>query len=239
MPEKGMAHTKNTENSAHESELDLDIYIYDDDRLADISSRGEKPPGENTGPAGAVSSSSSSSPDFIKTVKAESAAAGFFIPDNLARHLAATTGPPWLSGPHSYFRFVAGQLHDQYRNADPPKTGAEMRNLYLAALREGWESYRTGYPAWRERREAAAAAAAAAREAALLERHPPEVCPGCGGPVEDRVCSRCHGRVRFREDPPSWDFLPSAAEAARELVKGLEKIRRKEVPKTAPEGLDF
>jgi hypothetical protein len=228
----GIGYAKNTENPAHDSDLDLDLdsdididLDDDDDRLACTASRGEKSPGGNSGPGGA----GSSSPDFIKKIKAESLAAGFAIPGSLARHMAETTGPPWLEGPHSYFRFAAGQIRDQYR--EKRKTEAELRNIYLAALRKGWESFLAAYPAWRKKREAAAAAEAAAREAERLKRDPPEVCPGCGGPVKDGVCSRCRGRFRFREEPPGWEFFPHLE---RSLAGDLGKIRRGELPETVP-----
>jgi hypothetical protein len=225
----GIGYAKNTENSAHDLDLDLDLDsdldLDDDDKSAYIASRGKKSPGGNSGPGGAVSSS----PDFIKKIKAESLAAGFAIPGSLARHMAETTGPPWLEGPHSYFRFAAGQVRDQYR--EKRKTEAELRNIYLAALWKGWESLLDAYPAWREKREAAAAAEAAAREAERLKRDPPEVCPGCGGPVKDGACSRCRGQFRFREDPPAWEFFPRRGGY---LSEGFEKIRRGEAPGTVP-----
>jgi hypothetical protein len=198
----------------------------DDDRSANISSREENTPGDNSGPSGAVSSS------FLDLIKKESQEAGFVIPDNLARHLAGSTDPPWLSGPNSYFRFVAEQLRDQYRKK--PKTQAEMRNLYLSALWKGWESLRETYPAWRAQAEALDRE----RAAAHARDHPPEVCPGCGGAMADLKCPACGGMLKFQDQDLSWDFIsPGDFDFARDFQ---EKIRRKEVPRgVAKPVLDF
>ncbi|MDR1507827.1 MAG: DUF4373 domain-containing protein [Treponema sp.] len=139
-------------------------------------------------------------PPPFDLIKSESAAAGFVIPDNLAAHLADTTDPPWLSGPDSYFRFVAEQLRDSYRTNR--KTGAEMRKLYLSALWNGWENYRKTYPAWREGREAEAARG----ETERLRNSPPETCPRCGGAVERLRCQECGGFFEFLEDSCQWEF---------------------------------
>jgi hypothetical protein len=183
---------------------------------------------ENPGPEGAVSSSS---PDFIKSIKAESEAAGFVIPDNLAKHMADTTDPPWLSGPHNYFRFVAEQLRDQYRKN--PKPAAEMRNLYLSALWNGWESCRKAYPAWRAGQEAEVQKKAVDR----ARDHPPKTCAGCGGAMAGLKCPACGGFVLFREQDGDWEFVPPGDFNLAGDFR--DKIRRKEVPKEIPAGLDF
>ena len=226
---KGIAYAQNAENSAHDSDLDLDLDLDDDDRSANLSSREENPPVDNSGPSGAVSSS------FLDLLKTESEAAGFVIPDDLARHLADTTDPPWLSGPHSYFRLVAEQLRDQYRHADPPKTRAELRNLYLAALRKGWESYRKTYPAWREGREAAAAEE---EERNALQESRPTVCR-CGAALSDRLrCPECGGFYQPAEGRAGYEFIEPPDVAA--FVKQFQdKIRPQQVPRGPPEEIVF
>jgi hypothetical protein len=184
-----------------------------DDRSDNLSSREKNPPGNNPIPSGDVSS-------FLDLLKTESESAGFVIPDNLAQHMAETTDPTWLSGPHSYFLFAVEQLTDQYHQN--PKTKAEMRNIYMAALWKNWESFRKAYPAWREQREADAR-----KEAVTLVRdHPPEVCPGCGKKMHGLKCSACDGFVDFQEKTLSWDFIQPG-----NFDFSLDKIRPGEIPK--------
>jgi hypothetical protein len=189
----------------------------------DRSSSRAREPVDNSGPSGALSSSS-----FLKNIKTESEAAGFVIPNNLAKHMADTADPPWLAGPFSYFRFVVSQLRDQYRKN--PKTEAELRNLYLSALWNGWESYRKAYPAWRKQQEAAAAG----EEAERLKESPPETCPGCGAPMRGRKCTGCGGFVKFQEEFCAWEFVPLPQVPLAPALR--DKIRKQEIPKT---GVDF
>jgi hypothetical protein len=196
-------------------------------RSANLSSRAreEAPPGERPGPSGALP------PPPLNLIKSESEAAGFVIPENLAKHLADTTDPPWLSGPDSYFRFVAEQLRDSYRQN--PKTEGELRKLYLSALWNGWENYRKSYPAWRKKREAAARKEAAGR----ARDHPPGVCPGCGGALHALRCAACGGFVEFNQEALAWDFVPPGGFDLAGAFR--DKMRRKEIPKEVPAGLDF
>jgi hypothetical protein len=207
-----IGYAKNAENSAHNSDLDLS----GGGRSANLSSREENPPVDNSGPSGAL-------PPPLDLIKTESEAAGFVIPDNLARHMADSTAPPWLSGPHSYFRFVAEQLRDSYRKN--PKTEAELRKLYLSALWNGWENFRKAYPAWRQKQESAEQE----RIAVHARDHPPEVCPGCGGAMKYRKCPACGGLVQFREQDLSWVFIPPVDFNLAGDFR--DKIRRKEVPR--------
>jgi hypothetical protein len=172
-------------------------------------------PVENPGPSGAL-------PPPLDVIKTESEAAGFVIPDNLAKHLADTTDPPWLSGPHSYFRFVAEQIRDSYRKN--PKTEAELRKIYLAALWNGWENFRKTYPAWREQQERAEAQ----RKTAGLKKNRPPHCPNCGSALNQvGKCPGCGGFYDWDDADAAWVFGPFD----QGLVPPKDKIRPRTVPK--------
>jgi hypothetical protein len=198
-----------------------DREIDDDNRAA-----GKNPPVENPGPPGAVSSSS-----LLNEIKAESKAAGFIIPDNLARHLAGSADPSWLTGPHSYQRFAACQIRDQYRNHSPPKAPAELRNLYMAALWNNWKSYREAYPAWREQQAAADAQAAARAETERRKSRPPDHCPNCGGLLQDKHCPACDGIIRFEDG--DWRYLPPLPASPAKVFRDTLR-QRGEVPRAPP-----
>jgi hypothetical protein len=229
IPEKGVAHAKNTENSAHDLDLDLDSDLDSDldiksgGGLKAIASREEVPP-EKPPPQTTTA--------VILKIQETAKKAGFNITADVARS-AVNSGPDpgWLSGGFNFLEYAARFI----RGAYPEKPDPELRRLFITAIggrgEPPWDNLLDEYPAWRKKQEAAAAAEAAAREAERLKRDPPETCPGCGGPVKDRVCSRCRGHFRFREDPPGWEFLPHRDGY---LSEGFRKIRRGEVPEPVP-----
>jgi hypothetical protein len=217
IPEKGVAHTKNTGNSAHDSDLDLDLDSDLDIKsggVEDLSSREEKPPGPEPPP-----------PQNIITLSEK---AGFPLDAAGARKvIAQNLDPAWLAGQFNFLEYLAEVV-----KAKCPKN---PKGMFFEAI--GWQDVRPGFLPWRKKREAGARKEAAAR----ARDHPPEACPGCGAAMSGRRCPACGGLVQFREAAQAWDFIPSADFNLAGDFR--DKIRRQEIPKEAPKkgppGLDF
>jgi hypothetical protein len=197
---------------SHDSDSDSDSDDDDDDDSflkESLSGPCESPGEEKPAPGGGLSLS------FFDFIKSESKKLGFPIPDNLAKHVEKTIPPDWLTGKNNFLRFTAAQLRDQYRKN--PKTEAEFRNLYQAALWKSWDSFREIYPGWREKQENRPRASP-----------PPEKCPDCGRalkkPSGQLITCKC-GSFGERKGK-IWEWSrPAGKEAIAALLAALPHSR--------------
>ncbi|MDR1278804.1 MAG: hypothetical protein LBK02_08635 [Treponema sp.] len=216
MPKKGVGHTKNTGNSAHDLDLDLDLDSDSDldinsgGSLENLSSREENPPGPEPPP-----------PQNIITLSEK---AGFPLDAAGARKVAGQNlDPAWLTGQFNFLEYLAEVV-----KAKCPKN---PKGMFFEAI--GWQDVRPGFLPWRKKREAGE------REkiAAHARDHPPEVCPGCGGAMYGHRCDACGGFVEFRPEKLVWDFIPPGGfDLAGDF---RDKIRGKGALDKLTEGLDF
>jgi hypothetical protein len=193
MPKKGVAHAKNDEISAHDSDLDLDLDISGGGR----SDYSDPPGGKNPAPE------KPPPPPLLKIIKTNAAREGFIIGDDLAgKFLASGIDPAWFSGPHDFTAFMARKVRQKYPKAPPE----EQRNLFIGAI--AWDNLRREYPAWRD----AQTAASANREKDRAKKLIPPRCE-CGAELHGaRRCPSCGRILEFDETTWGFVFLPPLPE---------------------------
>jgi hypothetical protein len=199
----GIAYAKNAENSAHDSDSDLDI------SGGGRSYYSDPPEGKNPVPE--------EPPPLLKIIKKNASQAGFIIDDQIARKfLASGIDPSWFSGPHDFQAFMAHNVRAKYPGEPPER----QRDIFISAI--SWENLRTTYPGWKKQRDAEDHK----RAVEHARDHPPQTCPACGGKIRARKCSACNGFIMFQEDTLSWNFIqPGDFDFSRDKIhpKGIPR----------------
>jgi hypothetical protein len=212
----GIAYAKNAENSAHDSDLDLDLDL-------DISGGGrsdhsDPPKGKNPVPE--------EPPPLLKIIKSQSAAAGFYLDDNLANALCSGHDPAWFDGPHNFLAFTALRVKERYPKLPP----GELKRVYGKALLS-WDDLRDEYPAWRD----AQAEASRAREKDRAKNLVPRRCE-CGAELHGALrCPSCGRMLEFDETTWNFVFLPPLPEDKGLSARFREEIRGRRTPDKRPQ----
>jgi hypothetical protein len=139
---------------------------------------------------------------LFQRLKAEAKSFGFFLRDNLAKHLAAHIDPGWIDAP-SFIAFSFQKLRAEY----PEKSVDELELLFASALwnKNGkWNQCREQYPTWRKAQLKSTEEAELSRE----KNTPPELCQ-CGAAMVKGKCPVCKSFYTWDDAQRAHVFVPA------------------------------